>query len=197
MYAAWSDRSHWLAKIRERVPSAIVVEDVRHELWDTSRLAWLDGASDETCTHVMALQDDMIPVPNFEEKIQCLVQERPSSVISVFSIPAVLWAQEMDYGVDFTPGWRNCGPYLWGGSLVIPRNLVLDMVIQCSSMNNLVPGRPDEQVGDCRISRWAQLNKIECWHWYPQLLEHVGADHSLVGCEPAEFRKGLWKGESY
>lgn len=191
MHAPWSARQPWLAKIRERVPSARVVEDERHELWDTARRAWLAGAAAGT-THTMVLQDDMLPVEGFEAKVARLVTERPASIVSVFSIPAVLFAQEDNYGGDGRPGWRSCGPWFWGGSVVMPSSWVPAMVEACDSMRDLEPGGPpDCQIDDARISRWAAETGVPCWHWYPQLLEHLGWDSSLIGNPAAPFRRGL------
>ena len=192
MHAPWSDRAPWLARIRRLVPSSRVVEDERHCLWDTARRAWLDGAASGT-SHVMVLQDDMLPtVDDFEAAIARLVTEKPHAAVSVFSIPAVLWAQEIDYGSDFKPGWRACGPWFWGGSVVMPSAWVPGMIAACDGMAGLEPGGPpDEQIDDVRIRRWAEASKVECAHWYPQLLEHVGAAHSLIGNPDAPFRRGL------
>jgi hypothetical protein len=68
MHAPWSDRQQWLAAIMARVPTARVIRDEQRDLWDTARRAWLDGAS-SGATHVMVLQDDMIPVDDFEAQI--------------------------------------------------------------------------------------------------------------------------------
>jgi hypothetical protein len=192
MFAPWSDRGLWLERVKSRVPSATVVLDLKHELWDTAKRAWLECASDASATHAMVLSDDMIPSVDFERTLERLVGEKPNAVISVFSFPGVLWAQEIAYGKDRKPGWRSCGPCFWGGTVIVPRALVPDMIEKCDRMRDLIPGGPpDCQVDDVRIAKWAEDLGVECAHWYPQLLEHVGAACSLIGMPDAAFRRGL------
>lgn len=190
MHAPWSDRQQWLAAIMARVPTARVIRDERRDLWDTARRAWLDGAS-SGATHVMVLQDDMIPVDDFETQMLALVAEKPEAAISVFAIPAVGWAQEDSYGRDKLPGWRNCGPYFWGGSVCLPAGRVRHMVDVCDMMSRLSDKLPDRMIDDARISRWAAGCGIECAHWYPQLIDHVGSHASLIGNPAAQWRKGV------
>jgi hypothetical protein len=185
MHAPWSDRAPWLQDIRRQVPSAETIEDERHDLWDTARRAWLSGAEDIHATHVMVLQDDMIPCVGFSSILRRIVTQKPDAAISVFAFPGAHWAAVQQYGGDGKPGWRSCGGSFWGGSIILPRARVEEMIAYADTLAH--QGDHD----DARIGEWARHSGIECAHWYPQLVEHVGWATSLIGHDPGEWRRGV------
>lgn len=166
MHCDWDRlRRAWLELVRAEVPGASVVCDERRSCWDTARRAWLalDGE------HCMVLQDDMLPVAGFVEVVRKAVGQYPGHAISFRRPPSTIRAEMY---AEHT-GFVSCGPYVWGGSVVLPRKHVAPMIAHGDTMT----GDADDE----RISSYLLANNVPTLHYAPELLHHAGGQHSLLG----------------
>ena len=186
MHCDWDEKRRvWVQDIIKYIPKAIIVTDEKRSCWNTSKRAWLKTLDDISATHCMVLQDDMIPSIDFLDRISWAINKLPNHFISFRRPPSPMrWGENINdkeypvvWKLDHEPVLVDVGPYFCGGSTVIPRQYVLDMINDCD--NNIKHGDED----DSRMMDYCIKNNINVIHYAPEVITHVGNQptESLLG----------------
>ena len=168
-------RDRVVARQRALLPSIEVLRDPEREgVWPTTRRAYerLAVFAPPGTTHVLVLQDDMLPCDDFDAHLTAAVEQVPSSPVVLFTMRKVV-VEAKEAGKR----WAVTADGVWGGCTVLLLDWVrpfLDWVGLCV--------RPSYKSADRRLGAWLYwTGRTPVWHTAPPLLQHVGAGESLIG----------------
>ncbi len=137
--------------------------------WDIAREAWWDIP--EGATHHMVMADDMRPCPDFLKALPKIIEARPTSPISFFSMRSF-----PDEVAERGEWWWKSMTGLWGGSFMFPVTILNDMLPWIDA--NIDPAYKHD---DVRIKAYTCEKGIWTWQTGPSLFEHIGAAESTLG----------------
>ena len=185
-HADWIEqRRIWAREIQRAVPGAVLVRDTKRNLWDTTKRTWHQALRKRNVTHVVAMQDDMLPCPNFLSLLYGALEARPAAIVCYFSMrQALLTAQAQGiswlYGPDCT----------WGGTTVLPSDLAIEFLLW--ERKNI---DPMFKSADRRLVLFCREHGLPVYVTAPSLVQHEGAEQSLIG-HPAKVgnltRRSPW-----
>lgn len=132
--------------------------------WEWSEQLWCWGAR-TTATHLVQLQDDVIPSPRFWPCLHAMVSARPHLPIGLHSVHprAVQLAASGCRGYTTSDG-------LVGVGYVLPMPLVrvfLEWRTAC-----LKPGAIEAITEDTLLCVWMMACNVTCWHPLPTIIDH-------------------------
>lgn len=168
-------RDRVVARQRALLPQVEVIRDPEREgVWPTTLRAYerLDVFAPPGTTHVLVLQDDMLPCDDFDEHLTAALTAVPEAPVALFTMRKVI-----DEALAEGKHWAVTGDGTWGGSTALPHPWVrpfIDWAIEC-----VEPGYKHD---DRRLAAWLHwTGRTPVWHTAPPLLQHVGAGESLLG----------------
>lgn len=164
--AAHPTRSMMAEDLARQVGGQIVWDQGRGE-WDTHRRALLVGAASvPEDSHVIVLQDDALPVPDFPEHARDAIEVHPNALISFYvgtgrpRQPLVRKAiTEAD---DHECAWLSCNSLLWGVGIAVPARYVAGIVQYRSNL-------PYDQ----RLGAWSRRFQVPVVYTWPSLVDHL------------------------
>lgn len=147
-------------------------------------------APPSSATHLLVLQDDVIPCRNLVAA--CALLARPDPVcLFLGGAPvrtAVLAKKALARGERFVPvhraEWVPVVAVLWP---VEAAQACLDW----TSVNRL-PGDPNPRSDDAVVGSWARREKVAIWATVPSLVQHADVEPSLIG-RRARAGRSLWR----
>lgn len=151
-------------------------------IWDTRTRVMEDAPSD--ATHLLVIQDDLMPVNAFETVLQRAVTTKPDEMLSLFLSArkeAVNEAQERGKNWVDTPG-------TWGAAIVLKTEWIPSII--AFEDQYTVPEMTND---DYIINMWNHyVRDARVWTAQPSLVEHVGHDKSIQGNNPPMDRTATW-----
>lgn len=159
-----------------RVLSYSVVEDFpgrtparERNLWPAARRQWMAVHPD--ATHVLLLQDDMLPAFGFLDAVQQMMTSVPDAFIGLFTTRT-----DQEWALSKGQHWWTNRTGIWGGAVLLPAAMLADMLRWCDQHVD-----PEYRWDDGRMGFYTWANRIPIWFTAPSLVEHLGAAISLVG----------------
>jgi hypothetical protein len=152
----------------------VIKDPDRHGVWPTTLTAYETALREggEDTTHILILQDDMLPCDTFAENLQAAVAAKPDVAIVLFT-QTKFTADATDMGAT----WLTTADRAWGGAVVLPvswAKLFIDWAERCVIHQY--------KHDDSRLAAWVVwTGRAPFWHTVPSLLDHVGAAESLLG----------------
>lgn len=187
IYAPWDTaRQRNSIRLSQTLDSmGITNERVRakqdESLWETAQRAWRQTPA--TATHRLLFPDDVDIVDNFGRLATDALAERPKSPVSFFLLHSDIVAEARERGVS----WATTGG-AWGQAICLPTEYIDQMLTWCDESV-----KPDVTHDDVTVSVWAMYDLDEqFWNTVPSLVEHIGADDSLLGNQPPIDRTAAW-----
>lgn len=175
-------RLEWLKAILAEFPGAVVVSG--GGIWDTARLAWREASLNGKASHVMVLQDDMLPFPGAHERLLDAIDTFPDAAISGFQPIGPASSYQYHLGERaFFPG----SGLVWGGSVVLPVEHARVWTDWADQANLDCP----EYADDTKLSEYLSRHSVPTYHLWPTLFDNVGWDQSLNNAAPHPWRRGL------
>lgn len=163
--------------------------DIRYTgSWNGTRNAWLSGLSNKKATHVMTLEDDILPCKDFIKTVHHIADLLPNEVITFYSLKSesnmVKWADKNDSCWYVTDGNAS------GQAVMIPRAKLIDFLRITDAF--IDPTVPYE---DARLWGWQQLRHYLTWTTVPNLVEHAMPTQSTLGFNSAGKTSPCFIGE--
>lgn len=176
---AHPSRADWVKHLQGHtgIPSDCVAWDRGDGLWDTCSRAW--QCHDPKATHHLVLQDDALVCRDLIAGLEDGLEKTPAQFCCLYvgtpheGARGVRKVDELTARADHVgASWIVIGSIRWGIALVLPTEVVDDMLRWCEHAE----GADDERIGRyCRdVLRW------NVWHPWPSLVDHR-AGGSLVG----------------
>jgi hypothetical protein len=141
--------------------------------WEWSEDLWRWGL-EMSPTHVVELQDDVIPSPRFWPSLRAMVSARPTLPIGLHSVHPRA-AQLASYGAR---GYTTADG-LVGVGYVIPTPLLRVFLEWRKSC--LKPGAVEAITEDTLLSVWMLATGVRCWHPLPTIIDHDTSLESTYG----------------
>lgn len=164
-------RDDMVRKLTQHVSNTtthVFMDDGFYGEWKNHERAWRTANRTASSTHVLVLQDDALPVPDFEKHVQRAIEERPDDPISLYVGTHRPWKEQVVEAVEEAnrtgASWISCHSLLWGVGLILPTWMIPEMLdgVQKSSL-------PYDQ----RISVWTQSSGREVFYTWPSLVDHA------------------------
>ena len=150
-----------------------MVDDVGLGPWWNARRCWLDGAATGS-THVLVIQDDSEPVPDFCDLLMAAIDARPRAIVSLF-----MHDHKSAIAAGSSP-WIEQPIKNWGVALCMPARWAMDMVEW-----NEKHIKPDMRQDDLRVLHWATNHGLPISCTNPSLVEHSPNMPSTVNERPS------------
>lgn len=172
-----------------RIPHDVVTDPYREGVWPTTRRAWLRAlelAEAEELSHVMVMQDDMLPVRGFGEGSTEALRANPNVVVNFFCSRPTLAEQARELGVH----WGIAQDGTWGGTMAMPVDMARDFL---AWEERMVPA--DYPHDDRRVTMYILTHYGTIWMTLPSLIEHTLPKESLLGHSNGRYRTAAWLAE--
>lgn len=153
---------------------AKVVWDERNDRWHTGRRSLL--AFDESTTHHMVIQDDVIPCRDLVAGVERALGFIPADAPLMAYVGSVRpYAPVIKRHIAERPdvSWFTFNETFWGPCLVIPTAHIRDLVRRCDRMNVANYDR--------RIGLWYRSKRIRTFAPWPSLVEHRDSPSLVAG----------------
>jgi hypothetical protein len=150
--------------------------------WKNTRRALAWGRS-QGATHVVVLQDDAVPIPEFLTQVREAIKRRPDDVIGLYVGTGRPYAEEVLRAVQAArrslASWLVSDGLIWGVGAVWPVPLIDHFLSWTDLWRHRLPY-------DQRALAWSQATGHRCYHTWPSLVNHAdlpsvikGRDHKL------------------
>lgn len=156
----------------DRKPGGIRAE------WRNHARAWKHAAESDA-THAVILQDDAVPVTDFRKHVARAAQERPDSLISLYTgnhrprdedvTRAVTQAERLG------ASWLSAETLFWGVGVLVPTRLISEILESC---------KDSKLPYDQRIGLWALKTGSKVLYTHPSLVDHADRATSVAGRKP-------------
>lgn len=165
-----------------------VVWDRYNDRWETGRRSLL--AYDPDCSHHLVVQDDAVPCRDLVAGLSVALANVPwDAPVSLYMGKPRPKRQTVDRLVH---GARNAGRAwalhqgpLWGVGIVLPTSIIDQLVAWCDTQTSANY--------DSRVAEWfRRVHPIPCWYTMPSLVDHRGAEPSLVPGRTSTSRYAAW-----
>jgi len=154
-------------EIQKTAPCAIV-KDIKGEIWDTSRRAWLSAAR-QGCSHLCVLQDDVVLCKDFVAGLVEAVKVRPEHPIGCWcQLNIQREARERGHS------WFRVVGRVWGVCTLLPVADALDFI----RWERLNVDWQDMRRDDSRLGLYLLTRDMDTWLTVPSLVEHAGEGQS-------------------
>jgi len=151
-------------------------------IWDSVRECWRKGIGTGS-THHLVLADDVALCRGFPEGLRRALATVPDKPVCPFSVyKAIEEARERG------ESWVRLKGGMWGQAQILPTEYVGDFLDW--ERQHVHPDHPHD---DTRVNLYATY-ALEDYVWVtvPSLVEHLGADESLLGNNPPIDRTARW-----
>lgn len=143
--------------------------------WGNHEYAWRAAARSGK-THAVILQDDAVPIPDFREHAQRAAEERPDSLISLYTGTHRPRKEEVERAVRLAEtkeaSWLSADTLMWGVGVVVPVALI-DEILDTVKISKL----PYDQ----RIGLWAEKTQKLVYYTWPSLINHADEPTVIKG----------------
>ena len=173
LVASWDEqRVAWAEEIHQVFgPSLLRVYAFRKEtVWTTANRAWR-ALRRAAATHLMLIQDDVVPCKNFLGHLLGALEANPFVPIALYSSRPI-----SDKAEAQGSSWAIIPDGAWGQGVVLHRPLLEDFLAWERRHVN-----PDWSHDDSRLAMWAVKTEHPFWATVPSLVDHRGDQRSLLG----------------
>lgn len=150
--------------------------------WKNTRRALAWGRSQDA-THVVVLQDDAVPIPEFMAQVREAIKRRPDDVVGLYVGTGRPYAEEVLRAVQAArrdlASWLVSDGLIWGVGTIWPVSLINDFLSWADLWRHQLPY-------DQRAHAWSQATGRRCYYTWPSLVNHAdlpsvikGRDHKL------------------
>jgi len=157
-----------LVEILDRPPDS-VAWDSKNDRWHTGRRALL--AYDGAASHHLVIQDDALPcrdlVAGIERALPFVPERSPMMLYVGRARPHRKIIERAVATATAGVSWLSMAETYWGPALVIPTDLIDELVEWCDGQS--------EANYDRRIGRWFRDQRIPVYAPWPSLVEHRDA----------------------
>lgn len=192
-------RAELLPRLLRHLPGARVVTAERGSCWRTY-LACL-RALEKGASHLLIVQDDAVPCPDFLPTVEKVIAARPEAIIALFVSGSKLGgAQEVLDACSRGSNWallakNNFVPVV---CTAYPRADV-EALTAYADANPFSERRTSD---DANVYQWMQAAKREAWATVPSLCDHNDFVPSLIGTMHSKGRNPVrraacWTGEDW
>lgn len=130
-----------------------------NRIWPHTMWRWAVGCG---ATHLVQLQDDVIPAPNFWPVLRAMVEAKPQVIIGLHSNHPLA-------AVQFRAGRRwYRDHWLTGPAYVFPTTSLSAFLAWCEAHPDVCSATNEDSL----ISRWAHESKVSIWHPVPTITDH-------------------------
>ncbi len=165
--AAHPIREQFVAELVESIksPDAVTIAwDREEDIWDTHQRAWLQVP--EWATHHLVLQDDALVCEDFYQLACSAAGRMPANPISFYfgnalNHPKIVRTTQQAQRENAS--WIKASGTWWGVAVMLPRQLINDMIKFC---------QPRRETYDRRLTIWCEDREHEVFYPYPSLVEH-------------------------
>jgi hypothetical protein len=135
------------------------------------------------CSHLLIVQDDAVPVPNFAPALEQVAASNPDTPVSLWlsSQPggtAARARQAMMRGKRYV--WFGYTRYVYLVAMLWPRRKALDFLAWAES-GAKISGSREPRADDGIVANWAKATKQEIRVSVPSLVEHPDVVDSVKG----------------
>lgn len=174
MHAPWVAQRAARIRALEAQTGGQVVNAVNGAgVWDTARRAWACGAvlaKSTGASHVVVIQDDVIPCARWRKRTEEALAARPNSVVSFYCHPKAPVAAARAAGASWCWG-KDCA---YGQASALPLRMVKQF-LEWSAAHI----RPEYKHDDNRLALFARSLGLGVWITVPQLVDHEQIASSL------------------
>ncbi len=158
--------SHSLSSIK-------IIEDSEHNLWDCAKRALSSHESEDT--HLLIMQDDILPCRDFIATALKLITLRPESPITLFSNKeTIMEAKRLNLH------WVELKRFLMAQCYIMPVPMIKDFLTWEAQHVD-----PKIYFDDNRLGMYFFYNNISTFATAPSLVEHIGWNETtLTGYNP-------------
>jgi hypothetical protein len=171
-------RAEYVARMRARLtgqgsgPVLVSMDSEGLGCWGNTRRAW--GLGSRAATHQLVMQDDISFCCDFVRVAQWCAQLRPKDPVSFF-LPRKVAEEAEAHGLH----WAVTRRYLWGQALLMPTQMVDSCLAWIAGREGTDPTWAHHD--DVRFAAFFRAAKLCVYVPVPTLVEHIGAQDSLLG----------------
>lgn len=138
------------------------------------------------CAHGLVLQDDLLPSRCLDVTLNRLVELLPNESICLLDINSYSVRVAERQGT----AWRKLKTSIWGGSVVLPKSWIANMITWCRYALS-----PSVIHDDKALTWYVRAFDRYFWHTTPSLLQNIG-QHSARGHDWTGKRSSHFIGET-
>lgn len=180
-----AERKHWtkiLLKILNNDATEVYVGE-KKSLWEDAKKVLSHRPSH---THVLVMQDDILPCQDFIPTVEQIINLLPNQPITFFTNnPAA------DVAVMQDKRWVTLSVWLMAQAYVLPVEIIDDMV---AWIDEYV--KEDVRFDDERMAMYFYYHKIPVYATVPSLVEHLGWNSTTLSTYTDKARKNIFKPEN-
>jgi hypothetical protein len=150
-------------------PLSISCDTCREGVWPNAQRAWRSVA--RGATHHLVLQDDVMPCAHFFDGVRAALSAVPEVPVSFFCTRKVV-LEAKAAGLS----WVVIPDGAWGPAMCLPVGMIEPWLEWCERYV-----RPEFKHDDSRLAMYLLELRTPAWCTVPSLVEHIGAEHSLLG----------------
>lgn len=146
-------------------------------LWQCCRHVLLSAEDDET--HLLVLQDDVLPCKDFLLTVDYLIKQRPDEHISIFSNH-----DNIDIAYAEKINWLKLRVWFMAQAYIIPVKRAKEMVAWIDE--NV---KSDVALDDDRMATYIWFNQLFVYVTVPSLVEHIGWNDTTLRVYKNDLKK--------
>lgn len=150
-----------------------VSTDYEGNLWNNCRKTLTSYGADDT--HLLVLQDDILPCMNFIPTVEKAIELLPDQFITFFTT-----SQACEVACIEKKSWYQLTTWFMAQAYVMPTNLIGPML---AWMDEYI--KPDTKEDDFRFAIYCFYNGRKVWGTAPSLVEHIAWAQTTLGYELA------------
>jgi hypothetical protein len=135
-------------------------------------------------THLVIVQDDALPCPDFHLRVESLLEEKPDRIVCLFVSQAPNVRVAMLRALKNGQAWARLNPQ--GFTPVVCSVLPREVVEGLTEWADALPPNRHRRSDDFMLSQYAREKRLEVWACVPSICDHDDSVPSLIGARAGQ-----------
>ena len=167
--------------------TTILSDDHGMGCWRNCMRAWRSVS--ERATHHLVIEDDLIFCRDFMDGVRAAIEMQPYAPISFYAN-----RKECQEAHDQGKSWVLIPDGTWGQAVCLPAQMARDFTAWCDRRISPEAPKGEHVYLDSFLALYLMEIKKAAWCTVPSLVDHAGANRSLIGIGHAQKRARVFLG---